>query len=161
MELFTRNEFVIAMENVIYHPARNLLDKKLERIMDSHSIRSKTGDSSFLYKGCSYSIAGYKPKGRIQLLDRTLYPVMEEWLIEQKELDAENYLVHSFLACLSMNVNSRKEIELAIPESIHHAIPKGNLVEYSKRLIPFNEFLESCSREIQLIRQRLLLNLIT
>ena len=129
--------------------------------MNSQSLRSKTGDTCFMFKGEVYSPEHYKPKGRIQLLDRDLYSAMEEWLKEKKEFDKEVHLVYGFLVCLSLNARSWEEIESALPESLHGAIPKDDFTWCNKEDKSTVDFLASCQKEIQLIKQRLLLNLLT
>lgn len=146
----------------IYEKINKEHTKRMEQIIVRNTYLDEFQREAFLYKGQSYCREGYKPKHRIGILSRDLYPEMEAWLKDERELQKEKDKVFNYLSCLVSMVMYYSDLRALAPECLHSVIPYSDpnaLVKITQeRIDTFNKQNEEA---IGLIKKRLLLNMIT
>lgn len=137
--------------------------KKIQRIIEQNAYLDRFGQMAFMYKGQEYCAENYRPQRRLGLLHRDLYPAMEEWLEEGRELQKEKETVLNYLSCLLIRANSAEELKTITPECLHSELPEywgvHNHVPMTQEEI--DAFNKQNEEAIHLIKKRLLLNMIT
>ncbi len=137
--------------------------KKIQRIIEQNAYLDRFGQMAFMYKGQEYCAENYRPQRRLGLLHRDLYPAMEEWLEEGRELQKEKETVLNYLSCILIRASSFKDLKAITPECLHSALP-GQWGVLTSVPIPQEEidaFNKQNEEAIRLIKKRLLLNMIT
>ncbi len=137
--------------------------KKVQRIIEQNAYLDRFGQMAFMYKGQEYCAENYRPQRRLGLLHRDLYPAMEEWLKEGRELQKEKETVQNYLSCILIRANSAKELKAITPECLHSELPEhwdvhDHVPMTQEEIDAFNMQNEVA---IRLIKKRLLLNMIT
>lgn len=161
-------QFQIGVMEFIYAKSNHQIQAKVNQMVDLHCIRYPGESQAFQYKGEVY---WRKPQAtvirgkRVKLLHQEQYPDMDSCLRERALIEAEQPIVRTFISCAASKAWTKDQLYLLLPECLHSVIQQ---TEYPN-LKPHGElsaeegmaFQEANSKVIQLIKQRLILNLIT
>jgi len=152
----------LMLEEFIYKPAETKLEKKLNAIMNSHSIDDPHRSMAFMFKGQVYAPKDYRSPGKITLLSRRLYPNMEEWLKETNKLQEEKIKASNYLTCILNEAENLADLQALLPECLHPGLGITGSASHSSLLTP--EHIEAVNHQhtdsIQMIKERLVLNLL-
>lgn len=152
----------LMLEEFIYKPAETQLEKKLNAIMNSHSIDDPHRSMAFMFKGQVYAPKDYRSPGKITLLSRRLYPNMEEWLKETNKLQEEKTKASNYLTCILNEAKNLADLQALLPECLHPGLGIIGSANLSSLLTP--EHIEAVNHQhtdsIQMIKERLVLNLL-
>lgn len=149
----------------VYTPAKAKLDNQLVAIMNSHSNEFPGMSPAFMYKGTVYSSAGFRPvRGqKLGMLSRRLYDHMEKWVAEQKVLFEEEVEAHNYFACLVIEAKDTAELQALTPDFLHPALQISS--DYSRPCLltaeDIERFNKANAKHIQMLKERLVLNLIS
>lgn len=158
----SRSSLLASMGALIYGKINKEHDKRIEQIIVRNSYLDDYKREAFLYKGQQYCRDGYRPQRRIGLLSRDLYPEMEVWLADERELQKEKGTVFNYLTCLVSKVIYYSDLRSLAPECLHSVIPYHDPAAEPKftqqEIDTFNKQNEEA---IGLIKKRMLLNMIT
>jgi len=152
----------LMLEEFIYKPAETKLEKKLNAIMNSHSIDDPHRSMAFMFKGQVYAPKDYRSPGKITLLSRRLYPNMEEWLKETNKLQEEKTKASNYLTCILNEAENLADLQALLPECLHLGL--GSIGSNSRSSLLTSEHIETVNHQhtdsIQMIKERLVLNLL-
>lgn len=158
----SRSSLLASMGALIYKKINKEHDKRMEQTIVRNSYLDDYKREAFLYKGQQYCREGYRPQRRIGLLSRDLYPEMEAWLKDERELEKEKNTVFNYLSCLVSKVTYYSDLRALAPECLHSVIPYHDPnahVKFTQEEI--DTFNKQNEEAIRLIKKRLLLNMIT
>lgn len=152
----------LMLEEFIYKPAEAQLEKKLNALMNSHSIDDPHRSMAFMFKGQVYAPKDYRSPGKITLLSRRLYPNMEEWLKESNKLQEEKTKASNYLTCILNEAKNLADLQALLPECLHSGLSRIGSTSDPSLLTP--EHIEAVNHQhtdsIQMIKERLVLNLL-
>lgn len=156
-----KQALLLALEHYVYKPATYKLTKQLEEIIQVNALKSDSQAMSFFYKGKLYWTQTNRATGKAGLLDKTLYDTMDKYLQDMEELSKERAEVKGFFTELLLKSQTENDVAALLPECMQgalvHPIPKSSA--FSDEYV--QAFLASHERSIQLIKERLVLNLVT
>lgn len=160
-----KKKFVLRglLEEFIYKPAESKLKKKLNAIMDSHSIDDPHRSMAFMYKGEVYAPEDYRSPYKITLLTRRLYSLMDEWKVENQKLQEEKEGIVNYLTCILNESESIADLFALLPECLHPALAAEGL--HQRPNVFSTQQIEAINQQhaaaIQKLKERLVINLIT
>lgn len=141
-------------------PDRNL-NERLLPIARRHAVLTN-GLEAFRYKGELYWGNTNMRNVRPTLLHNELKPIMDEWLSEHHILKEEQGKCESYLSAILMSADTQKDIQTLLPDSLH---PHVDLTAWPESIhgVPttWEHFLEQTKEAMSLIKQRMVINLIT
>jgi hypothetical protein len=143
-------------------PDKNL-NERLLPIARRHAVLTN-GLEAFRYKGKLYwgntHIRGVRPT----LLHNELKPIMDEWLSEHRILEEEQGKCKSYLSAILISADTQKDIRTLLPESLHPHVDFNSwpvAVYGQPDEANWDSFLEQTKEAMSLIKQRMVINLIT
>ena len=151
----------------LYGPVREKLQQRLKQIITKNSMIHHNDQPFVQYKGqvFAYDHSAMMPR-KINRLDKQLRPLMDDYLKDKDQLDREElpYVLNYINQVLNAS-NSLQDYLRLLPDSVHK--PLQELLEqcgcrYAK-LAPeqVQELQQKNQAAIQLMKQRMILNLIT
>lgn len=161
----TKQQIKEILFNFLYGPVEAHFKKELSAIILKNSALLNTTEHSFSYKGVTYSIDAPAVIRKMPRLNPTLYPVMDKYLKETKQLNnTELPYVLGFINQVLNSSNNLQDYLKLLPESVHGPIQQliatcpCRLIELSPERI--EHFKEKNKTPIDLIKQRMLTNLL-
>lgn len=149
----------------IYSPIKKQLKNQLDSIIQKNCVILCASHSSFMYRGTYYSSDNTKPPRQIPSLSRKLYPDMDSYLKEIKQLDTiELPYVIGFITQVLNASDDLHDYLRVFPEDIHKPLEKI-IASYPCRTKHLSEdavlALQTKNKTpIDLMKQRLVINLI-
>lgn len=159
-----RSDIMRALMNFIYQPAETKQNQRLAVILESHAARDALGMPAFYYKGQVYTLPNYKPRRRVNMLQRSLSELMENWAQENSVLRSEQEMVSNYFKCVLVEFLDYGHLITVLPECLHPALNEYQRLRTYYRPITDKDLERingSNQPAIATIKQRLMLNLIT
>ncbi len=148
---------------LLYAKPNKNLNERLLPIARKHAVLTN-GLEAFRYKGKLYwgntHIRGVRPT----LLHNELKPIMDEWLSEHRILEEEQGKCKSYLSAILISADTQKDIRTLLPESLHPHVDFNSwpvAVYGQPDEANWDSFLEQTKEAMSLIKQRMVINLIT
>ena len=149
----------------LYLPVQKRMTARLESLVQRNTLLGGFTHPSFYYKGTVYRIDDSPLPGLRNKLIKQLYPEMEEYLLDVKELNEKElpYVLGYVNRVLNATHRLSDYLKL-LPESLHPSIQQlistcpGNACELPEEKI--KDILEKNQESIQLMKSRMVLNLL-
>ena len=156
-----KQALLLAIQHFIYKPAQKKLDDRKEILCKRHSLECPNSSTTFLYKGQMYWSTANLIAGKPSLLVRSLHDEMDKFIFDYNELATEISITKSFFTTLLLTANTEADVCALLPECIRSALvnPVVPSESYTEEFIA--DFHQQHSKSIQLIKERLVLNMST
>lgn len=158
-----RQDLKAKLVYLLYAKPDKNLNERLLPIARRHAVLTN-GLEAFRYKGELYwgntNIRGVWPT----FLHNELKPIMDEWVSERRILEEEQGKCESYLSAILMSANTQKDIRTLLPESLHPHVDFNSwpvAVYGQPDEANWDSFLEQTKEAMSLIKQRMVINLIT
>lgn len=150
----------------IYAMPRKLQHERLGGLITQNDQVCFNTTLGFYHRGKKYTQARFRGVPNFNMLDEKLVPMMEEWLIEENEMESEIPLVKAYLRQLLNSSDDPLEVLRRIPLSIRTGLTKtfeAAGLGYSE-LTPREDFsneVECSEKCFAALKKRLMFNLLT
>lgn len=162
----TKKRILDGLTEHLYKPVEKDFTNRLNALIIKNSLLYGNNQRAFTYKGENYAIEKDRTLPRpLNRLDRSLYPLMDQYLKEQDELVTQElpYVVNYLTQVLNASDNFPDYFKL-LPDSIHSVLRKLAAECPCRKAKLSEKTIEEIQRKnvlpVELMKQRMVCNLL-
>lgn len=156
-----KQALLLSLDSYIYRAANHKLTKTLDTIIKHNSLITGSNCMAFNYKGELYWTITNRVYGKAPYLDKSLYDSTDKYINESLEISNEVTMVNGFFTKILLMAKTKEDVVALLPECLRSVL--GSHINSSKTFSNeyVQEFLTSHEQSVQLIKERLVLNMVT
>jgi len=161
----TKQQIIDAIHQFIYAPLMKQFRTRLDDIISKNCVLIGNSDTSFTYKGETYSVVNADIPRKLNRLSKQLIPFMDEYLKDERQLN--NYELPYVMGFIRQVLNSSNYLHdylHVLPSSVHSPVERliSSCPCKSVRLTPegIQELQQKNRVSIDLMKRRMVTNLL-